>query len=156
LDASPSGPAPATTLEAVVERLLPRAHGMPSAREAKVAAYIETEMAKPELAPGSKRVTHALKSLDLAAQRVGKPFAQLPVEQQDEFLTALQKGTLHKGDAAGPAAFAFLLEIALEGYLCDPSHGGNAGGAAWNAIGFDAACTAIHPVAITLPPAATP
>lgn len=70
--------------------------------------------------------------------RWSKDFKDLAPEQQDETLTALQKGQ------AGMAPdisifFTTLLANTKEGYFADPMHGGNFGMQSWVYIGFPGA-----------------
>jgi len=70
--------------------------------------------------------------------RWSKDFKDLAPEQQDETLTALQKGQ------AGMAPdisifFTTLLANTREGYFADPMHGGNFGMQSWVYIGFPGA-----------------
>lgn len=70
--------------------------------------------------------------------RYGKEFKDLPHEQQDEALTALQKGEI-KLDPELSIFFTTLLANTKEGYFADPMHGGNHGMQSWKYIGFPGA-----------------
>lgn len=141
-----------TTLEAVLEQLLPSAAGMPSAAEAKVAAYVEAELAKPEFAVPSRVIDQAMKSFEkAAAARGAKRFADLDAQAQRELLAAFASGTLTPRAKGEAAVFQTMFSLALEGYLGAPSHGGNANGVAWRAIGFDAACQLVHAAPVKAP-----
>ncbi|KDD09904.1 putative gluconate 2-dehydrogenase subunit 3 [Bordetella bronchiseptica MBORD707] len=70
--------------------------------------------------------------------RWSKDFKDLAPEQQDETLTALQKGEA----ALAPELsifFTTLLANTKEGYFADPMHGGNFGMQSWVYIGFPGA-----------------
>ena len=70
--------------------------------------------------------------------RWSKDFKDLSAEQQDEALTALQKGEA-KLDPELSFFFATLLSNTKEGYFADPMYGGNHGMQAWTYIGFPGA-----------------
>ena len=70
--------------------------------------------------------------------RWGKDFASLTPAQQDEALTALQKGDIKLAPELS-IFFATLLANTKEGYFADPQHGGNYGMQSWKYIGFPGA-----------------
>jgi hypothetical protein len=70
--------------------------------------------------------------------RWSKDFKDLAHEQQDEALTALQKGEA-KLDPELSIFFSTLLANTKEGYFADPVHGGNHGMQSWTYIGFPGA-----------------
>jgi gluconate 2-dehydrogenase gamma chain len=76
-------------------------------------------------------------------QKYGKAFAALQAAQQDEALTALQKGEIKLG-AELSLFFSTLLANTKEGYFADPIHGGNHGMKAWVYIGFPGARAAFR------------
>ena len=71
-------------------------------------------------------------------ERWSKDFVGLTSEQQDEALTALQKGEI-KLEPELSFFFATLLANTKEGYFADPMHGGNYGMQSWKYIGFPGA-----------------
>ena len=73
-----------------------------------------------------------------AQPQFGKPFDKLNAEQQDQALTALQKGQI-KLDPELSFFFSTLLANTKEGYFADPMHGGNFGMQSWKYIGFPGA-----------------
>ncbi|MFT3690360.1 gluconate 2-dehydrogenase subunit 3 family protein [Paenirhodobacter sp.] len=73
----------------------------------------------------------------------GKAFAVLDSAQQDEALTALQKGDAKIGDEL-KIFFTTLLANTKEGYFADPMYGGNHGMQAWVYIGFPGARAAFR------------
>ena len=75
--------------------------------------------------------------------RYGKSFAVLEPAQQDEALTALQKGEIKLG-AELSLFFTTLLANTKEGYFADPIHGGNHGMQSWVYIGFPGARAAFR------------
>lgn len=81
----------------------------------------------------------AIPAFNAACQeRFGKDFKSLPAEQQDQALTALQKGEI-KLEPELSIFFATLLANTKEGYFADPVHGGNYGMQSWKYIGFPGA-----------------
>ncbi len=81
----------------------------------------------------------AIPAFNAACQeRFGKEFKSLTVEQQNEALTALQKGEIKLAPELS-FFFATLLANTKEGYFADPVHGGNHGMQAWKYIGFPGA-----------------
>ena len=73
-----------------------------------------------------------------AQPQLGKAFDKLGVDQQDQALTALQKGEA-KLDPELSIFFTTLLANTKEGYFADPMHGGNHRMQAWSYIGFPGA-----------------
>ncbi len=70
--------------------------------------------------------------------RWSKAFSALTPEQQDEALTALQKGETQLAPELS-IFFTTLLANTKEGYFADPMHGGNHHMKAWSYIGFPGA-----------------
>jgi gluconate 2-dehydrogenase gamma chain len=95
------------TLAAVLERLIP------GAAEAQVIRYVER-------AAAAHADTYAEGLAGLGA------FAELPAAEQDKALSALEGG----------AFFELVRLHAIQGMFGDPSHGGNAGYAGWDLLGF--------------------
>ena len=69
----------------------------------------------------------------------GMEFARLDAGRQDQFLEAMEKGTLEFPTVPAAALFGQLLENVREGYFSDPIHGGNRDMVAWRWIGFPGA-----------------
>jgi gluconate 2-dehydrogenase gamma chain len=99
-----------TTLAAVLERLIP------GAAEAQVIRYVERVAAR-----------------DAAIYREGLAslagFASLPAAEQDAVLARLE----------GDEFFELVRLHAIQGMFGDPLHGGNAGHAGWDLLGFPGA-----------------
>jgi gluconate 2-dehydrogenase gamma chain len=125
------------TLDACCARILPSG-ALPGAREAKVIDFVDGQLASAELASLAPLVIAGARHLDEWAQREKKSaFAALPDGEQDAALAALAAGTLVMPQEFPQAAwFRFLHTLTLEGFLSDPSHGGNAGGIGWRALGI--------------------
>lgn len=156
-------PDEALVIEAAVQRLIPPDALGPSAVEAGVPAFIDRQLAgrwgagerlyrdgpwatglptqgyQLPLTPAELFRT-ALRGLqDWLAARGQPGFAQLGGGAQDACLSALQQGGIDLGGVPSEVFFDSLLALTIEGYFCDPVHGGNRGMAAWQMIGFPGA-----------------
>lgn len=118
-------------LQALSETLLPADDG-PGAAEAKVAEYLERALDRRS-APSRARIESGLEIVDATArQHYGKPFADCAGDERADVLQRL-------GQVPHRIVRSFLstlVGLAIEGFLCDPSHGGNHAGAGWLAIGY--------------------
>ena len=113
---------------AFADRVIPP-DDTPGARDAGVVHFADRFLGgvgghkKPEF-------DKALVELDRTTRRRGargQRFAALPATRQDAIIKSME----------GSAAFTTLRDFTLLGYFSHPSYGGNAGGAAWKAIGFE-------------------
>lgn len=124
-------------LDAVVARILPALPDFAGAREARVARFIDRQLRTPQLAPLLPAVMAGLGVLDeLARRRHQRGLADLEPTAVDPLLEGLARGTLPVARLPQAALFRALHELTLEGFLSDPSHGGNAEMVGWKAIGF--------------------
>ena len=122
------------TLVAACERILPSDEG-PGAREAGVGEYLARALAEPFLRPLEKIFVRGCQILDgHAHQRGGQTFADSPSEVQDDILFTVQRDS----DRVSRLFFEWLVKLTLEGFLCDPSHGGNRHQVGWHFLGLDA------------------
>lgn len=69
----------------------------------------------------------------------GTAFTAQDGPARDAALRALQAGERTFGEVPGDVFFESLWALTLEGYFCDPVHGGNQGMAAWRMLGFPGA-----------------
>jgi gluconate 2-dehydrogenase gamma chain len=148
-------------LEAAVARLVPKDDLGPGALEAGAVRYIDRQLAGAWGA-GARLYTagpwrdgektqgyqlpftpaqlfrHAMRSIegDLAA-RGG--FAKLPAAEQDAYLRRLEKGEVKLEPVPAKTFFDHLLQATMEGFLADPSYGGNQGMVGWRLVGFPGA-----------------
>ena len=76
---------------------------------------------------------------DACRTAAGKLFADLTPDEQDRFLTSLEKNQVQLSGPPAATFFAQLLENTREGYFADPLYGGNRAMAAWKWIGFPGA-----------------
>ncbi len=124
-------PTEAATLAAACERLFP-ADEDPGAIALGAPGFVDRQLTS-EAFWGWQRAFHkGLADLEADAQaRYQRPFARLAAAEQDALLEAWIHG------AKPRATFVSrLMHLTLEGVFCDPSHGGNKGGAAWALVGF--------------------
>ena len=153
-----------TFLYAACGRLIPADENGPGAVELGVLEFIDREMnstfgyathwymqgpfasALPEFGYQSPLTPREVYRAGIAAvnkhcQRMfsNKSFFELPVTTQDSVLTDLENGALNFENVSGKSFFGFLLQNTKEGYLADPSHGGNKNMGSWKMIGFPGA-----------------
>ena len=120
------------TLAAAMDRVLPSDHG-PGAATANAIGYVDALVAAGRDARLQGPLTRGLALLDgMAMAMHGQPFARCTAAARDAVLRAL-----HRAPHRTTRDFAWLLtRLTLRGFLCDPRHGGNAGGVGWTHIGF--------------------
>ena len=117
------------TLDAFVDRLVPKDELGPGALEMGAAQYIDLALADA-LAAEKSAIVEGLEATDaLARKRFDAPLAELPPEKKDEVLTALENG-----DARN--FFLRLRRLTLEGMFGDPYYGGNRNFAGWDLIRY--------------------
>lgn len=132
-------------LAAATARILPGDDG-PGSHEAGVAGYIERALADRCHRHFLPLMERGLEFLDqLAAEQLGQTFLACTPQQQDKVLTQVQ----HFPNNDARSFFQSLVDLTLEGFLCDPVHGGNRDGLGWRFIGFtprpSAACAGETP-----------
>lgn len=66
-------------------------------------------------------------------------FAKLKDPDQDGYLKRLEKGDVTLESVDSKAFFALFLQNVMEGFFCDPIHGGNRGMIGWKLIGYPGA-----------------
>src|ERR1700722_13171067 len=129
-------PAQATTLEAVLERLLPTDASGPGAKEANVLRYIDWSLAgdlKGFVAPYAS----AIKAINAYAhKKFGAAFAALSDSQQDSVLTDMEANKATGFTPTSQAVFTMIRTHAIQGMFGDPAHGGNVGFVGWKLVGF--------------------
>jgi gluconate 2-dehydrogenase gamma chain len=154
----------AALVEAAVDRIIPSDSETPGGKDAGCAVFIDRQLAGgygheqglytsgpfqqgsrqqgPQSQEGPATLYRAaIAALDryCRAQSGGKPFAQLPVERQDEVLHGLESNTLKLEGADGNRFFEQLLKDTQQGFFADPLYGGNRDMCAWKMIGFPGA-----------------
>ena len=151
-------------VEALVDRLIPPDPQWAGGKDAGCAVYIDRQLAgpygssrglymRPPFQDGDKqqgpqspltpamRYRQALAALDKYCRQrfAGKPFAQIPADQQDSVITGLEKGSVQLPGASGHAFFDLLVKNTQEGFFADPIYGGNKDMVGWKMIGFPGA-----------------
>ncbi|ANN67873.1 gluconate 2-dehydrogenase subunit 3 family protein [Bordetella bronchialis] len=154
----------AALMEAIVARLIPADELGPGAREAGVAVYIDQQLAgawgngdqfyqSGPFAPGTPQQGYQLSytpaqmfrtGLARFAQAVrqsqnGKAFAELDAATQDEMLRRMEAGKLDFSPLPSAVFFAALMDATVEGFFCDPVHGGNRDMVGWKLVQFPGA-----------------
>ena len=116
------------TLEAFIDRLIPRDELGPGAVDAGAQVYINRVLAGPN--SGEKNAfVQGLEAVDAYAKRVhGAPLAELPAETRDQVLTA--------AETENSQFFNRALRLTLEGMFGDPFYAGNRNFAGWDLIRY--------------------
>lgn len=128
-------PAQMKTLEAFVERLIPRDELGPSAAEAGAQHFIDRALAGPN-AGEKQSFLDGLAAMDsFARNSQGAAFADLPAEKRDAVISAMERGTA-AGFAGAPQFFTRARRLTLEGMFGDPYYGGNRNFAGWDLIRY--------------------
>ncbi|KAB8313721.1 gluconate 2-dehydrogenase subunit 3 family protein [Erwinia endophytica] len=152
------------TVGAIAERFIPADEQSLSGKEAGCAVFIDRQLAgdyghavtvyrlgrfvkgTPEQGPQlaqtpAEQYRQGLAALDKATQKQsGKNFVDLPGEQQDHILQAMEAGQYDLGqDVDSKVFFELLLQNVREGFLSDPIYGGNKDMTSWKMIGFPGA-----------------
>ena len=126
----------ATTLEAVLERLLPTDATGPGAKEANVLRYIDWSLAG-ELSVFKAPYSTAIAAIDAYANvKFGAAFASLSVTQQDAVLTDMESNAATGFVPTSQAVFGMVRAHAVQGMFGDPAHGGNVGFVGWKLVRF--------------------
>ncbi|MDP3232513.1 MAG: gluconate 2-dehydrogenase subunit 3 family protein [Myxococcales bacterium] len=118
---------------AAAERVLPKDDDA-GALDANVPEYIDRILQTRQLESMKNNFVPGIAALDRRTQRMFKVgFAGATPEQQDEVLTIFKNSPETSGEARW---YEMLVVLTLEGFLGDPSYGGNRDGVGWKAIGF--------------------
>ena len=152
----------AAALDAILSRLIPADDLGPGAKETGGTLFIDRQLAGPYGGhdwlymqgpfPNDPLPTQGLQSALTPRQQyrqglaalaahckatyAGKLFQQLPADEQDKVLSAMEKGTVTFQGANARGLFGAILANAIEGYFADPIYGGNQGMAGWKLVGF--------------------
>ena len=108
-------------LQAACERILP------GAKEARVITFIDNWMNKE---PFKNRILPHIQRAAMHMDRLAEKsyrtkFVNLKPDQQDAVLKQFQQGLVQQKNFNGKLVFEHLVRFTLEGFLCDPRHGGN-------------------------------
>lgn len=128
-------------LRAATARLLPSDDG-PGARETGAADYVEAALVERSNRHLVELFDEGLDFFQLQARQLkNKDFLACQPEEQDEVLHAVQQ--YPNNDAR--RFFESLLELTIEGFLCDPVHGGNRDRLGWEYVGYTGEGSATRP-----------
>ncbi|MBL8918062.1 MAG: gluconate 2-dehydrogenase subunit 3 family protein [Myxococcaceae bacterium] len=120
-------------MAAACERVLPKDED-PGALDANVPEYVDRILQTPQLENMKRNFVPGVAALDRRCQRMFKVgFAQATAEQQDEVLTIFKNSPETSGEARW---YEMLVVLTLEGFLGDPTYGGNKGRVGWQLVGF--------------------
>lgn len=123
------------TLEAFIDRLIPRDENGPGAVDAGAQNYIDRQLAG-YLSGEKEAFIAGLEAVDAYARRAhGAPLADLSAETRDEVLTAIDTNRA-EGLPTGRAFFNRARRLTLEGMFGDPYYGGNKNFAGWDLIKY--------------------
>ncbi len=130
----------ADMLEAIVARLIPSDASGPGAIEARAAHYIDRALAGA-LSDSLEAYRAGFAAFDRYCRSSrGKPFAELPANDQDSVLIDVESGAA-TGSGAGfngssAAFFNMVKGHTWQGTFGDPYYGGNADFIGWDLIGY--------------------
>jgi gluconate 2-dehydrogenase gamma chain len=137
-------PAQLKTLEAFIDRLVPKDELGPGAVECGAAAYIDRTLATAN-ASEKPAFIEGLASVESLAQATHKsPFTDLSPDLRDELLTSMENGTAANFPNAR-AFFGRVRRLTLEGMFSDPYYGGNRNFAGWDLIRYPGPRLAVSP-----------
>jgi gluconate 2-dehydrogenase gamma chain len=117
-------------LLAACDRILPRDQD-PGAVDADVPEYIDRMLQTPELWRYRENLVNGLQRLD---QSGAKPFTELDDAAKDAVLAKFRDAAPGSPESK---VYELLLFFTLEGFLGDPSYGGNKDRAGWKLVGFE-------------------
>jgi gluconate 2-dehydrogenase gamma chain len=121
-------------MSAAVERVIPKDQD-PGAIDAGMPGYIDRMLVSPELHEVKEVLAGGFIALEKRAEvKFQKRFPELTGEQQDSLLDEFRKAPEGSGKQH---FFDTLVVMTLEGFLGDPSYGGNKDRMGWTLVGFD-------------------
>jgi gluconate 2-dehydrogenase gamma chain len=119
-------------LTAACARLIPRDQD-PGAVEAGVPIYIDRMLQTREMGRMKNLIVGGMVLLERKSRKqFGKRFIEASPDQQDELLTQLKNSSVDNE----AQIFEVLMVLVLEGFLGDPSYGGNKDRMGWALVGF--------------------
>jgi len=133
------------TLDAFVDRLIPKDENGPGASECGAANYIDRVLADNNAAE-KPSFLQGLAATDAYAQSThGSPFADLSAEARDAILTDMDSGKATGFTPNSRTFFNRVRRLTLEGTFSDPFYGGNKNFAGWDLIGYPGPRLAVAP-----------
>ncbi len=137
-------PAQLKTLEACLDRIVPKDDLGPGAVECGAANYIDRSLAGA-LAAEKGAFLEGLAGLDALAHAThNAAFADLAPDVRDALLTSMENGTAPNFPSARQF-FARVRRLTLEGMFSDPYYGGNKNFAGWDLIRYPGPRLAVAP-----------
>ena len=125
------------TLEAAAARIIPSSDGNAGAREANVIEYIDRQLQEPTFSPAARVFREAARLFDSwSVHEHAKVFTSLSDTQQDRILTSLSIGAIPVRAFPQKDFFQVFHSLTIEGFLCDPSYGGNRRECGWRTLGI--------------------
>lgn len=122
-------------LKAIADRLIP-GDAWPSATEEGVLEYIERR-AVEDSDTWMACIEPGLRALDAQAIKChGKPFVELPLDEQDAMLRDVERDCVGKWPVSAKRFFSTLLNLVMEGYYGIYWDCSNRSRASWDMIGF--------------------
>jgi hypothetical protein len=132
------------TLEAFIDRLIPKDELGPSGVEAGAQIYIDRVLAGPNAAEKQLFVEGLSAMDDFAKRTQGAIMSELSPEKRDAVLTAMDNGQA-EGWQGARAWFNRARRLTLEGMFGDPFYGGNKNFAGWDLIRYPGPRQAVGP-----------
>jgi hypothetical protein len=137
-------PAQIKTLEAMVDRIIPKDELGPGAVESGAAVYIDRTLATVNAAE-KPSFLEGLAGVEALAQSThNTTFSDLSPDLRDELLITMDNGTAASFPAAR-AFFARVRRLTFEGMFGDPYYGGNRNFAGWDLIRYPGPRLAVSP-----------
>lgn len=123
-------------VSAACERILPRDED-PGALDAAVPEYVDRALTSPAVERMKEDFLAGTAALNRRSKRLfGKGFAEASPVEQDQALTIFKDSRPGSGEAN---YYEILVVLTLEGFLGDPSYGGNKDHVGWQLVGFQTA-----------------
>jgi gluconate 2-dehydrogenase gamma chain len=125
--------AEAKLVDALADQVVP-ADDAPSARQAGVIHYIDTQLDGPlrRFAPAYRQ---GLVEFEAACrERAGSSFLDLGFDKGKEFLRTIERGDVSPSLAT---FFAMVIDHTMQGFYGSPKHGGNRDGASWKMLDIE-------------------
>jgi gluconate 2-dehydrogenase gamma chain len=132
------------TLEAFIDRLVPKDENGPGAVECGAATYIDRALAGALTAEKGSFTDGLAQTEKLSQSTHNTAFAALAPEVRDELLTTMDTGTA-TGFPNSRAFFNRVRRLTLEGMFGDPYYGGNKNFAGWDLIRYPGPRLAVAP-----------
>ena len=126
----------AETLAAICDCLIPSDEHGPGAREARAVHYIDKSLASHN-SGARHNYSVGLNAINEFARKTrGKLFSELPLDQQNSILLALQTNKISGFIPNGSGFFNMLLGHTIDGTFCDPYYGGNQDFVGWDMLRY--------------------